>query len=504
MPDHKTIVYADFNCPFCYVLHQRLDNLGLLNKVNWRVIQHAPGASSSSNDPKQLDLLKTEYQLVLKRAPEIKIINPNLIPNTELANNYLLTIMQQYPEKTHMFRSLAYEALWLNNLDISEKSILESIIEQINIKPLSLPQKFDNKLDSWQQLWFHGDFDLRIPALTNNRGEVMLGLQNAKSLNNFIKLGIKNNNENNNVCGFKAKDRIDILCLPDSEATLISLSENESFEMVFHNKISELFKSTIKHHPCLILVESKLDMQFSLCSRINENQNITIPIIYFQNSTFESQEMQALYMGASDYLHFPQQKNSFFERLKVHVRYKKRLDILANHATHDPLTGLFNRREIDDFLERNWRNACRYKTEIGVLIIDIDYFKDYNDHYGHINGDEALIKVASALELSLFRADDLVGRIGGEEFIVVVNQTQNQSLLTLAQRIHDKISAINIPHAKSKASKKLTVSIGIAISQAHADNNYHMLLEYADKALYFAKSNGRNTSEFAQLPAPTY
>jgi diguanylate cyclase (GGDEF)-like protein len=209
-------------------------------------------------------------------------------------------------------------------------------------------------------------------------------------------------------------------------------------------------------------------------------------------------------MGAADYLHLPEQATSFFERLKVHIRYKKRLDILANHATHDPLTGLYNRREIDDFLERSWRNACRYKTEIGVLIIDIDFFKNYNDFYGHIGGDEALIKVANAIEMSLFRPDDLAGRIGGEEFIVVVNQTDEQSLFTLANRIHKQISELEIVHEKSETSDQLTISIGLALTTAHADNNYHMLLEYADKALYFAKSNGRNTSELAHLPTPSY
>jgi len=504
LPNTKPIVYADFNCPFCFALHQRLDNLGLLNQIEWRVIQHAPGANSNAKDPKQLDLLKTEYQLVLKRAPEIKIINPNIIPNTELANTYLAIISKQKPDKSPAFRQRVYQSLWLDSLDISQEDILSEICNKLDIAPISLDQVTSNSLDSWQQLWMHGDFDLRIPALSNQQGEVMLGLQNAKSLNDFINLGIANKNEKNNVCGFKAKDRIDILCLCDSKSILTLISESENFELVFHNKISELFKSTIENNPCLVLVESKLDMSFSLCNSINEEKKNTVPMVYFQNSKHTSLEMQAFYMGASDYLHLPSQSNCFFERLKVHIRYKKRLDILANHATHDPLTGLYNRREIDDFLERSWRNACRYKAQVGVLIIDIDFFKNYNDFYGHIGGDEALIKVANAIEMSLFRPDDLAGRIGGEEFIVVVNQTDEQSLFTLAKRIHEQIRKLNIAHVKSETSEQLTISIGLALTRAHADNNYHMLLEYADKALYFAKSNGRNTSELTHLPSPNY
>jgi len=504
LPNTKPIVYADFNCPFCYVLHQRLDNLGLLNQIEWRVIQHAPGANSNANDPKQLDLLKTEYQLVLKRAPEIKIINPGIIPNTELVNTYLTLISQQYPNKTHDFRKKIYHSLWLESLDISNNEILKDVCIQLGITPPTLDKHLSTNLDSWQQLWMHGDFDLRIPALSNQQGEVMLGLQNAKSLNDFINLGIASKKENSNVCGFKAKDRIDILCLSDSKSILDLASSTENIELIFHNKISELFKSTQENNPCLVLVENKLDMSFSLCNSINEEKNNAIPIVYFNNSSHKNLEMQAFNMGASDFLNLSEQKESFFERLKVHIRYKKKLDILANHATHDPLTGLYNRREIDDFLERSWRNACRYKAQMGVLIIDIDFFKNYNDFYGHIGGDEALIKVANAIEMSLFRPDDLVGRIGGEEFIVVVNQTDEQSLFTLAKRIHEQVFTLDIAHEKSETSPQLTISIGLALTRAHADNNYHMLLEYADKALYFAKSNGRNTSELAHLPTPNY
>lgn len=504
MPNIKTVVYADFNCPFCYVLHQRLDNLGLLNKVEWRVIQHAPGANSSSKDPKQLELLKTEYQLVLKRAPEIKIINPSIIPNTALANTYINIISEQQPDKAAAFRKKIYQSLWLESQDISNEDILKQICIELEITPIVLDKHLSSCLDAWQQLWLHGDFDLRIPALSAQHGEVMLGLQNVKSLNDFISLGITNKDENSNVCGFKAKDRIDILCLSESKNILNLAAETEGFELFFHSKISELFKSTEANNPCLVLVENQLDMSFSLCNSINEEKSNTIPIVYFQHNQHHNQEMQAFNMGASDYLHLPEQSTSFFERLKVHIRYKKRLDILANHATHDPLTGLYNRREIDDFLERSWRNACRYKTEIGVLIIDIDFFKNYNDFYGHIGGDEALIKVANAIEMSLFRPDDLAGRIGGEEFIVVVNKTDEGSLFTLAKRIHKQINELDIVHEQSETSNQLTISIGLALTRAHADNNYHMLLEYADKALYFAKSNGRNTSELAHLPTPSY
>lgn len=500
---HKISVYADINCPFCFVLHERLCELNLIEKVNWFAIEHAPAADASTDDPKLSEQLNSEYKLVLKRAPETSIHNPMFIPNTKLINQVLLRVSIKEPAKSVTFRQRVYRALWQKGLDISAQSVIKTLLNEHQLAHISTELKNEPQLTYWQEMWLNGDFDLRIPALVNHHNDVLLGLQNPLTLQSFVNHKLIEHAEKYNYCQFKSKDNIAILAAPTTKTIIHTLLNNEAIELLFFDKISHL-KRTLENKPIeLLLIDAVIDPLFSLCRNLNFEKLVDIPIIYFTESDATSEsESKALSMGASDIIDLTRQSDSLYERLKVHLRYKKKLDILTSHASHDCLTGLYNRREVDDFLQRSWRNACRHQKNIAVLMIDIDHFKDYNDHYGHPSGDEALLIVANAL--SSGRSEDLVGRIGGEEFIIIINDEPQSCLNKIASRIHNELSAQKVPHQKSKTNDYLTISIGIGSTIAHADNNYRMLLEVADQALYKAKSNGRNRTEANVLAAPKY
>ena len=161
----------------------------------------------------------------------------------------------------------------------------------------------------------------------------------------------------------------------------------------------------------------------------------------------------------------------------------------------DGLTGVANRLRFDDFFRKEWRRARRTKRPISILMLDIDFFKNYNDLLGHLEGDECLKNVAKTIQ-SHIRADvDLVARYGGEEFVVVLPETDLKGALKVAERIRRDIEGLKIAHPGSEVSKFVTVSIGVA-SIVPIDNlKKEVLLNMADKALYVAKKKGRNRVE---------
>ena len=172
---------------------------------------------------------------------------------------------------------------------------------------------------------------------------------------------------------------------------------------------------------------------------------------------------------------------------------------LEKLSVTDELTKLANRRYFEDFLDKEWNSAIRYKYPISLLMIDIDFFKNYNDHYGHRAGDECLIKIASALKDFERRHGDLVARYGGEEFMVILSGTDADNGRRIAEEIRKKIMNLKIPHSASTISNVVTVSIGAVTVIPSKNIQKEDIIEAGDKALYQAKSQGRNRTVYVEL-----
>ncbi|MDM8516600.1 diguanylate cyclase [Desulfobacterales bacterium HSG16] len=168
---------------------------------------------------------------------------------------------------------------------------------------------------------------------------------------------------------------------------------------------------------------------------------------------------------------------------------------LARQAHMDGLTELANRHCLDEYLEREWQRCTRERQTLAVIFCDIDHFKYYNDAYGHQMGDECLIQVAKAFGRAVNRPGDLVARFGGEEFVIILSNTDNDGALQVAESIQNEIEMLQIPHKSSEVNAYVTLSLGVASTMPVTDNNSETLLAAADKALYAAKQNGRNRIE---------
>ena len=169
--------------------------------------------------------------------------------------------------------------------------------------------------------------------------------------------------------------------------------------------------------------------------------------------------------------------------------YNHQLQVLSSF---DSLTGIANRRSFDKYLATEWERAARSSTWLSLILLDIDFFKHYNDTYGHQAGDHCLYQVASALNDSLHRSSDLVARYGGEEFAVILPDTDSRGALMVAEKLRAEIENLNIPHATSAVANYVTVSIGVASTLPTQHSTPKKIISEADQALYTAKQSGRN------------
>ncbi|MCL2627697.1 MAG: GGDEF domain-containing protein [Oscillospiraceae bacterium] len=178
--------------------------------------------------------------------------------------------------------------------------------------------------------------------------------------------------------------------------------------------------------------------------------------------------------------------------------YENNVD-LTDKVYHDALTGIYNRRYLEDSLKRIAHSLKRSGDVLGVMMIDIDYFKRYNDTYSHSEGDICLKKVADAIDSTLLRPDDIVARYGGEEFTVLLPYTDEKGARYIAERMLKNVRDLKIPHEKNEASDYVTISIGLTVINADFSQDGDAYLKCADKALYQSKANGRNQYTFIEF-----
>ncbi len=243
-----------------------------------------------------------------------------------------------------------------------------------------------------------------------------------------------------------------------------------------------------------------------LIRRIRDEGN-DLPIIVLTSNREIKTAVSAIYGGANAYLLKDENIEDTFVHAIEHAwdhyqlaREKHRLVIKLEEKNQelerlsflDGLTGISNRRYFDIIIDKEWRRARRDKFPVAIAMIDIDYFKFYNDTYGHQAGDDCLKQVACALTEALFRPGDLIARYGGEEFVAVMPNIGLKGAMEVAERMQQNIRQQALPHKKSDVSDNITVSIGLACMVPDQTSETAQLIERADTYLYSAKNQGRN------------
>jgi diguanylate cyclase (GGDEF)-like protein len=266
-------------------------------------------------------------------------------------------------------------------------------------------------------------------------------------------------------------------------------------KIVFAQSGEQVFHYIKKGLPDLILLDIMMPKMdgYAVCQLLKrEPRTRDIPIIFLTALGDVEDETKGLDMGAVDFITKPTKPAIVRARVRTQLRLKRKTDLLERLAFIDGLTEILNRRRFDEVLNSEWHRAIREVTTLSLIMIDIDCFKNYNDHYGHTAGDDCLRQVAQTLKGAIKRPGDNIARYGGEEFAAILPSTDLTSALAIAETMRHHVESLKISHKHNNAADFVTISAGVASASPQQSNDSSTLIEQADQNLYRAKEKGRN------------
>ena len=299
----------------------------------------------------------------------------------------------------------------------------------------------------------------------------------------------------------QADNRQKILIADDERFNLnilVDILKSDYKISVAKNGKQALDRAMSLNPPDLILLDIQMPEMdgYEVCKSLKEDERTKdIPVIFITAMKEEAYEAKGFDIGAVDYITKPFSAPIVRARARAQLKMKWQADMLRQMACIDVLTEIPNRQKFEEIFDREWKRAVREKIPLSVLLVDIDFFKQYNDSYGHGRGDKCLKEVAQALANSIHRPADFVARYGGEEFIAVLPETDMPGAGAVAEIMRSNVELLQIPHARSVSLDYVTVSIGVASvapGGGFSDAALITVVATADEMLYKAKAGGRN------------
>ena len=293
------------------------------------------------------------------------------------------------------------------------------------------------------------------------------------------------------------RSRQSVLIVDDAPINLKVLEKmlTPDYEVLQASGGEEALDIACREEPDLILLDIMMPGMdgYSVCRRLKEIPNTrNIPVIFITARAQPDDEVKGLELGAIDYITKPFRPSIVKARVKTQIDLKRKVDRLERMVSLDGLTGIPNRRRFDQIMELEWRRGMRTHTPLSVIMMDIDFFKQFNDYYGHAVGDECLRIVAKAICGELKRPGDFTARYGGEEFVALLSNTNLHGAIHLAEAIRTRIGTLDVHCPRSSFCVKVTLSLGVACAVPNLDLTPDELIAAADAMLYTAKKEGRN------------
>lgn len=495
-----TLVYGDLNCPYSYALFERLKSLNLLDQIEYRLVEHAPDIGLYGNSPDILTELASDVFSVRSQASEVRLALPPERPDSRFAILCCIAAYKIDPALALKFIERFYRALWVDGEDISSPSVIFNCQEQVGLPPdLEVNESEEEQLEQWQSAWENSGFSSRVPSMIAADGRKLIGLPSKHDIRAFFS-GEERNIENlaRELTHYSDHHTIAVLS-PDGVSPIWSTLDSlrSDYNILLPSSFNELKQQLMsaEQAPDLVLLHDNSDWQQQLTSyqKLLTSTNLSyIPIALIGAERDDHQELAAYAAGASDYLVSSRPPGILKARIAMLLELKRSRDFLERTARLDGLTGVNNRREFERILELEWRRSSRASQAISIIMVDVDHFKSYNDHYGHLAGDSALRRIADVLQNSISRPHDTVCRYGGEEFVVLLPETNIAGAEQVANNIRSQLENLAISHEKSPTASYITASQGLCSLVPDSSNSPHMLVEKADQALYDAKGQSRN------------
>ncbi len=491
-------VYADFNCPFCYALNERLHAAGLGEQVEFRTIQHAPEISSSHAGLEIISDLTNEVADVRRRAPSTTINVPMFRPNTDAASALQTVINRQDPANASRLRRRIFQALWIEGQDISRPVLLADLLRELDIEAPAEDAAARQEMSAWQQAWDDNrEFDHNIPIVISDRGETVIGFPLEPEIDAFLNSGsLMNDDTLHGVCEKEPLPRI-LMLDNDADSVRMVVDQMRDAQIEVVSDFASLVDAALNQGmPDLVLADTELlggiEGTDWWRNETDSDLDIAVPVVFVSTDASSQAEAGAFESGAADFIAKPFHPRVLRARLALHLRARRSQQQLNNLARVDALTSVCNRREFDLRLMTEWGRGARTGQSLGLLMIDVDRFKEYNDQHGHLRGDDCLIAVARILQDCMHRAGDTIARFGGDEFVALLPEVDLEGAQKVAEQCRLAVAAAGLPHVASDVAAHVTVSVGVAAMVPLHNQSSTLLIEQADIGLYQAKQQGRN------------
>lgn len=288
-----------------------------------------------------------------------------------------------------------------------------------------------------------------------------------------------------------------ILIVDDENSNICILSDilRPHYKIYIAKSGEEAVSQAKLNKPDLILLDiimPGMDGYETLTTLKEDDLTRDIPIIFITALNNVNDEERGFYLGAVDYIKKPFNHSIVKARVKTHLQIIKQMQTIERLGLIDALTEIPNRRSFDNNLKSFWTIAGASNKPISLLTIDVDEFKKYNDKYGHPQGDVLLSSIARIMKKSLFRANDYIARIGGEEFAVVLPDTDLNNAVQVAERIQKNVESAEIVNSRENKVTTCTISVGVTSAYPNEETDIQSFIAKSDRMLYKAKNRGRN------------
>lgn len=496
------VVYGDINCPFSYALHEMLCNQNLMHRVDWRMVEHDAISGSYQGSAENMAQLANDIFNIRNQAPDITIALPRMLGDSMFPSLCITAVQLIDPERAASFLRTLYRELWIKGKDISSTAVIYEALEEAGLPTeLDIDSACEEALMGRQSEWEGSHFGLQTPVIQAKDGRRLVGFLNQQTVLDFLQ-GAEINQELTSP--HRQQSQMTIAIYGDEKITeiweVLSTLRNES-NILLPQSMQALHDMLLSQErsPDLILLNNSGQHQDlnDICRAISHLiREKRVPIAVIGHPISDSEEADLYDLGISDYLIQTRDPVIIRARINILLQLKSAHDLLSKAASIDALTQVYNRREFERCFETEWRRGQRSRLPISIILLDIDNFKAFNDNFGHLEGDSCIQQIASTIQASARRAQDLVCRYGGEEFVILLPETNQEGAQILAENIRQRIIELAIPHAPAFDNKPVSASLGVASGlPANRDVSPRQLLQEADSALYKAKHKGRNRVE---------
>ena len=481
IPQDSFIAYVDFNCPYCFALHERVQRWNLGDKVTWCMIEHSSHILDGPFDLHQEQLLTTEVVEVHHRAPDVDLMLPSQRCRSTFATRLQAYVQREYPDKLHTFRSDVFRALWQQGKDIGEHASLLELLESHDIPPMFLEfcEEEPPEITASQKAWQEGDYDSSIPVLTDPvSGRVLIGLPDERTLKAFL-LGVGSRVLDSGACYYQQQPSI-LVCGWMSHVWPI-LAEVRGCCELLQAPTSDRAKDLLSEIavPDLLIIEAGHTSEEQIRDLAQLARSRSVPWVVATQTPSPDEEIRVLSLGALEYLPAIGEAQVARARLNRILRDRYNLEHRTASIATDSLTKLSTRHSLLGNLRTEWERALRTQDTISLILMDLDGFKAFNRTHGYLAGNTALTRISERLSREIRGAGTDVARFSGNEFAILLPGYQEDATKEMAQRLQDAIADLCIENRSSGNGSVLTASVGSATVIPSDDTSVHILVDRA-------------------------